>query len=202
MKCWLQLKNFGQFCEKIRGIHHNLIEVQTGINKYDENSEVLEDEIEEHIFTIEDTEEMKLPIFSIESDLGNDGDATSKRCECSFLYVYFKHKLFAFNLNLDFFFITVKVALIPKIVERLEEQLSFEAKVVHLADMEFDRISRFIAPECGICKEPFESFDECHEHYLTSHGRSASWNCCNLLLETPYDVLDHLKYHESIDVFK
>lgn len=68
--------------------------------------------------------------------------------------------------------------------------------------MNYDRISRFITQVCGLCKHPFESFDECHEHYLVSHGRSAYWNCCNLLLETPYDLLDHVRYHESIDVFK
>lgn len=88
------------------------------------------------------------------------------------------------------------------VVKKLEQQLHFEAKTIYISDMDFDRISRFIPMECNICKEPFESFDECHEHYLNLHGRSALFNCCNLMLETPYDVLDHIKYHESIDVFK
>lgn len=56
--------------------------------------------------------------------------------------------------------------------------------------------------ECSVCKFHFESFEEFHDHYLYLHNRPAVWNCCNLTLETPYDALDHMKYHESIEVFK
>ncbi|XP_055307187.1 zinc finger protein 12-like [Sitodiplosis mosellana] len=173
MQCWGKLDDFGQFCEKIRGIHGNLVEVTcaTGINKLDEGADILEDEIEEHISTEETN--IQLPMLAIESDLGDDGDPLARR-----------------------------LMMTPKVIKNLEEQLHFEAKVIYLSDMNFDRISRFLTQECGICKEPFESFDDCNEHYLTAHGRSAFWNCCNLLLETPYDLLDHIKYHESIDVFK
>lgn len=87
-------------------------------------------------------------------------------------------------------------------MKKLEKQLQFDAKTISQSDMDFERISRFVSMECGTCKEEFESFDECNEHFLGVHGRSAFWNCCNLLLETPYDVLDHIRYHESIDVFK
>lgn len=94
------------------------------------------------------------------------------------------------------------MVLTPKIVRKLEQQLKFEARTIDSFEMDFDRMARFIAMTCCICKTVFDSLDKCHEHYLVSHGRSAYWNCCNLLLDTPYDVLDHLKYHESIDVFK
>lgn len=87
-------------------------------------------------------------------------------------------------------------------MKRLDDQLKFEARTIDPIEMDFDRMARFIAMRCCICDAAFESLAMCHEHYLTSHGRSAYWNCCNLLLDTPYDVLDHLKYHESIDVFK
>lgn len=90
----------------------------------------------------------------------------------------------------------------PKIIARLEEQLKFEAITVDLADIDFDRFARFIPMECVNCKCPFDTFDECHDHYLYLHNRSAVWNCCNLALETPHEALDHMKYHESIDVFK
>ena len=85
MQCWKTLNDFGQFCERIRGIHGNLVEVTstslaTGINKLDESEELLEeDEIEEQIST-EETD-IVLPMLSIESDLGDDGDPLARRCE-------------------------------------------------------------------------------------------------------------------------
>lgn len=93
-------------------------------------------------------------------------------------------------------------SLTPQIIENLEEQLHFKAKVVYLAEMDFDRFARFMTMDCALCKYQFMSFDECYVHFLVVHKRSAFWNCCNLLLETPYDVLDHIRYHESIEDFK
>lgn len=69
-------------------------------------------------------------------------------------------------------------------------------------DVEFSRFDRFIPMECNTCNLQFDSFEDYNDHYLFKHQRSAVWNCCNLVLETPYDALDHLKYHESIDHFK
>lgn len=102
-----------------------------------------------------------------------------------------------FLLSLD-----LAVALTPQIIKRLEDQMNFEAQTVQTSDVDYDRIARFMAMECSICKEPFKSFSESHEHYIMNHNRSAYWTCCKLLLETPYDLLDHVKYHESIDVFQ
>lgn len=115
--------------------------------------------------------------------------------QIEFIGTYFKIQFFLLLYS-------TTAILAPSVIKKLEQQLHFEAKVLFISEMCFDRISRFIAPECSTCKQPFESFDDCYEHYLVSHGRSAFWNCCNLLLETPYDLLDHLKYHECIDVFK
>lgn len=90
MKCWQTLNNFGQFCEKIRGIHQNLIEVSdaTGIGKYEENDEELLDDVEEHIST-EEQDEVNLPLLSIESDLGDDGDTLTRGCELNFDFISF-----------------------------------------------------------------------------------------------------------------
>lgn len=99
----------------------------------------------------------------------------------------------------NFFYI---VELTPRIIAKLEQQLKFEAATVNLSDTEFARFARFIPMECGECELQFESFEDYNDHYLFMHNRSAIWNCCNLVLETPYDALDHLKYHESIDHFK
>lgn len=88
------------------------------------------------------------------------------------------------------------------VIAKLEGQLHFEPTTVDLAVVDFDRFARFIPMQCSECQLEFESFDEYHEHYVVQHNRSAVWNCCNLVLETPYDALDHLKYHESIDYFK
>lgn len=90
----------------------------------------------------------------------------------------------------------------PKIVASLNEQLKFEAKTIDLAQVEFERFARFIPMECTACKFQFDSFEEFQDHFVFIHNRSAVWNCCNLTLDTPYDALDHMKYHESIDVFK
>lgn len=93
--------------------------------------------------------------------------------------------------------------LTPRIIAKLEDQLKFEAKSVDLSDTDFTRFSQFIPMECGECDElQFVSFEDYHDHFLFIHNRSALWNCCNLVLETPYDALDHLKYHESVDHFK
>lgn len=89
MQCWKTLNDFGQFCERIRGIHGNLVEVTStsmaaGINKLDESEEVLEDEIEEQI-SAEETD-IALPMLSIESDLGDDVDPLTRGCELDFFY--------------------------------------------------------------------------------------------------------------------
>lgn len=56
--------------------------------------------------------------------------------------------------------------------------------------------------KCTICNDKFSSFHGAHRHYFDKHKRSAAWTCCKIDLETPYDILDHLKYHESNDDFK
>lgn len=86
MKCWEKLNDFGQFCEKIRGIHQNLVEVScaSSINKYGENTETLDDEMEEHI-PMEESDP-KMPLLSIESDLGDDIDPLDRRGEFTFFY--------------------------------------------------------------------------------------------------------------------
>lgn len=96
------------------------------------------------------------------------------------------------------------VVLTTKTLTRLEDQLKFEAKKIDSSEMDYDRMARFMSMQCCEfdCDLEFESLEVCYEHYLEVHGRSAYWNCCNLSLDTPYDVLDHLKYHECIDVFK
>lgn len=87
IKCWQTLNQFNQFCEKIRGIHQNLIEVSCvsgNVSKgfdFEEQTEVLEDEeVEENesIETIDDT--VQLPLLSIESDMGEEGDGFDRRC--------------------------------------------------------------------------------------------------------------------------
>lgn len=92
----------------------------------------------------------------------------------------------------------------PEITRKLQQQLQFKAKAISHSDMIFDRIARFVPMSCTICKNglKFHSIEEYNEHYLSIHGRSALYQCCNLQLETPYDLLDHIRYHESIDVFK
>lgn len=84
LKCWQTLDQFSQFCDKIRGIHQNLIEVSctTSTNKYEDHSdiatEVLEDEIEEHI-PMEEIDEKEVTMLAIESDLGDEGDGFVRR---------------------------------------------------------------------------------------------------------------------------
>lgn len=82
LKCWHTLNNFSQFCEKIRGIHHNLVEVScaTGSKQYEEHTEILEEVIEEDIST-EDVYVKDIPLLSIESDLGDEEDNFARRCE-------------------------------------------------------------------------------------------------------------------------
>lgn len=81
MKCWQTISSFSTFCEKIRGIHQNLIEVScgSGLNKYEEHTEVLEDEIEEHI-PMEEIDEGQIPKLEIDH-LGDDGDNLIRHCE-------------------------------------------------------------------------------------------------------------------------
>lgn len=102
MQCWKILNDFGQFCERIRGIHGNLVEdtstsAATGINKLDECEEVLEDEIEEQIST-EETD-IALPMLSIESDLGDDGDPLARRCELDYFFSIFNEILKQIEIN-------------------------------------------------------------------------------------------------------
>lgn len=87
-------------------------------------------------------------------------------------------------------------------ISRLENQLKFTPQTVLSTDLDFDTISRFIDMDCNICKEPLDSFQDAHRHYLEKHKRCAYWLCCNLLLETPFDIVDHIKYHEMIDIFQ
>lgn len=80
MKCWQTLHQFGQYCEKIRGIHQNLVE-ETGavfINKLDEHTEILEDEEGEN--TLEEYEYQKsVPILAIDADLVEEADQFNRR---------------------------------------------------------------------------------------------------------------------------
>lgn len=87
-------------------------------------------------------------------------------------------------------------------IARLEEQLKFDATTVDLSEIDFNRFARFIPMDCTKCNLQYDSFEDYNDHFLFAHQRSAVWNCCNLVLETPYDALDHLKYHESIEHFK
>lgn len=83
MKCWQTLNQFNQFCEKIKGIHQNLIEVSctSGSGKgIDFEEELLEDEIEE-IDSLESVVDNTLPMLSIESDLADEGDSFERRCK-------------------------------------------------------------------------------------------------------------------------
>ncbi|XP_031625854.1 zinc finger protein 319-like [Contarinia nasturtii] len=173
--CFQKLDEFGQFCHNIRNIHQSLIEVSFGPSnlKYEEHTEELDDEIEEHITTEDSADDKSVSILKIESDLGGDFDTLPRR-----------------------------LSMTPEIVRKLQTQLQFTAKAIERKDMNFDRISRFVPMTCVACKESFESFEDCNEHYIVAHGRSAYWQCCNLILETPYELLDHIRYHESIDVFK
>lgn len=86
LKCWQTLNNFGQFCEKIKGIHQNLIEVScvTGVHKYDENTEIPDDEIEQHI-TTEEIDVTSMPIFSIESSYESDTETFARKSEFSII---------------------------------------------------------------------------------------------------------------------
>lgn len=80
MKCWQTLHQFGQYCEKIRGIHQNLVE-ETGavfINKFDEHTEILEDEEGEN--AVEEYEYQKsVPILAIDADLVEEADHYNRR---------------------------------------------------------------------------------------------------------------------------
>lgn len=82
LKCWQTISQFSQFCEKIRGIHQNLIEVSSAgilkIEEHDLTTEVLEDEIEEYI-PMGEIEEKDVAMLSIESDLGDEGDTFVRR---------------------------------------------------------------------------------------------------------------------------
>lgn len=88
------------------------------------------------------------------------------------------------------------------VVRNLEKQLKFEATIIRFSEIDFDKVSRFVNMDCYVCDTKFESFNEAHDHYLEKHKRLAVWNCCKLDLDTPYDIIDHIKYHESIDDFK
>lgn len=80
IKCWQTLHQFGQYCEKIRGIHQNLVD-ETGTihnNKLDEHTEILEDEECEQ--NLEECEYQRtMPILAI--DLGDDVDHFNRRCK-------------------------------------------------------------------------------------------------------------------------
>lgn len=80
LKCWQTLNNFGQFCEKIKGIHQNLIEVSCarGVHKYNEEQmEILDDEIEQHI-TTEEIDVTNMPIFSIDANFEDDTETFAR----------------------------------------------------------------------------------------------------------------------------
>lgn len=57
-----------------------MIEVSsaTGQSKYDEQIDVLKDETEEHLST-EENDGKDIPLLSIETDLGDEGEAFSRR---------------------------------------------------------------------------------------------------------------------------
>lgn len=84
MKCWQTLSQFNQFCDKIKGIHQK-IEVTCPSSKalldFEEHTEVLEDdEIEENISSDPIEVDFKaVPMLSIESDVGDEGDSFDRR---------------------------------------------------------------------------------------------------------------------------
>lgn len=80
--------------------------------------------------------------------------------------------------------------------------MDFRSEMVLTRDIDFENIARFINTDCNICQQPLDSFEESHKHYLEQHKRSAFWMCCKLLLDTPFDIKDHIKYHEVIDIFQ
>lgn len=98
--------------------------------------------------------------------------------------------------------VLIAVPLTSSVIRGLEKQLKFEAVLIQFSDLDFDKVSRFIEMECSICREKFDSFNNAHEHYYDKHSRCAFWTCCKIDLDTPYDILDHIKYHESIEDFK
>lgn len=76
------MNDFGQFCEKIKGIHQNLIEVScaTGTIKY-EHTEILDvDDIEQEDILTEAFDETSIPMLSIESNFDDYAYSYATKC--------------------------------------------------------------------------------------------------------------------------
>lgn len=89
-----------------------------------------------------------------------------------------------------------------KVIKSLEKQLQFEEIRISFDDLEFGKVSRFVNTDCKLCGLKFQTFDEIHAHFLENHKCPATWVCCNVELESAYDIFDHVKYHESIDDYR
>lgn len=92
MKCWQTLNQFNQFCEKIRTIHQNLIEVTRVPTPgkgmvFEEHTEVFVDDVEEtDPLNAIDEDKLALPMLSIESDLGNESPNFERRSKHSSVF--------------------------------------------------------------------------------------------------------------------
>lgn len=88
------------------------------------------------------------------------------------------------------------------VIKALETQLQFEVIRISFDDLDFSKVSRFVNTDCKQCGTNFQTFDEIHAHFLEKHKCPATWVCCNIELESAYDIYDHVRYHESIDDFR
>lgn len=88
------------------------------------------------------------------------------------------------------------------VINSLEKQLQFDVIRISFDDLDYGKVSRFVNTDCKQCETKFQTFDEIHAHFLEKHKCPATWVCCNIDLESAYDIHDHVRYHESIDDFR
>lgn len=78
VKCWHTLQKFSQYCEKIRSIQRDLVEIQ----KSDEDqTEILFETIEEYD-CIEQECENQTELLAMEAVVSDDGGDTNRRHTC------------------------------------------------------------------------------------------------------------------------
>lgn len=94
MKCWQTLQQFSQYCEKIRSIHHDLVDESNIIQTQkldDDHTEILLEDIEEYD-GIEQECESTVEVLEFDTDVGDDDCDTINRRNMSeseyFVYKY------------------------------------------------------------------------------------------------------------------
>lgn len=67
-----------------------------------------------------------------------------------------------------------------------------------------EKIRSLVEVKCHLCSIPFETFFQIHKHFKTSHPDydRCFLMCCGRKFKRRYELLDHLKSHESAEKFK